>query len=239
MANNKILGKNFFFEMEIAGIWYPVFCGKTAEKVTEQDEIEVTHVNSGSAREYVPGMSNFVVNATGVSVLDNSDGKISPFYLDQVAIRRSINTYRLRPIDQSSNTLTITFSAFVRSVNISRDVTQWSQCSVSLRVTGELTYSTVIPEPAIPTCEQAPTLYKDLADGSLFIQDALLVPGAGETINILHVSRSGSTYYETSGTPGNNEFQYDSVNGKIIFQNAGNPAAPDLEPVSIEYNVET
>jgi hypothetical protein len=236
---NKILGKNFFFEMLISSVWYPVFCGKTAEKVTEQDEIEVTHVNSGSSREYVPGMSNFIVNATGVTTLDNTSGKISPFYLDQLAIRREINTFRLRPIDESSNTLTITFSAFVRSINISRDVTQWSQCSVSLRVTGEITYSTTIPDPAIPTCEQAPTLYKDLPDGSLFITDPLLIPGVGETITILHVSRSGSTYYETTGTPGNNEFVYTSATGRITFQNVGNPADPDLEPVSVEYKIET
>lgn len=236
---NQVTGKNVIVEMLISSIYYPIFCGKAADLPLEQDEIEVTHVNSGSEREYVPGMSNFLLNISGVTVLDNTENRVSILYFMQLAIRRSINTYRMRFTDQDGDTAAITFSAFVRNSTVSRDVTQWSQSSVTMRITGPLTFSSVIPPPGTPTCEQEPTIYKDLAESSLFVQDNLLIPGVGETITILHVSRSGTTYYETSGTPGNLEFLYTSATGRITFQNVGNSADPDLEPVGIEYKIET
>jgi hypothetical protein len=236
---NQVLGKNVVVSMYVSGNYYPVFCGKTADFPLEQDEIEVTHVNSGSAREFVPGMSNFLLNINGVTVLDNTESKISILYLMQLAVRRSINTYRILFTDQDGDTAFITCSAFVRSATPSRDVTQWSQSSVTLRVSGEIIFGTVVPPPETPACEQEPTIYTELAEGALYVSDALLIPGVGETITILHVSRSGTTYYETSGTPGNMEFQYDDTLGRITFENPGNPADPDLEPVSIEYKTES
>jgi hypothetical protein len=238
---NQVLGKNVIVAMNISGIYYPIFCGKTAELPLEQDEIEVTHVNSGSSREYVPGMSNFIMNITGITVLDNTESRVSVLYLMQLAIRRSINTYRMLFTDQDGDTAAITFSAFIRNTIVSRDVTQWSQSSLTLRVTGDLTFSSIIPPPVVSECEQEPTIYTTLAEGAISVTDALLIPGVGETIIILHVSRSGLTYYETAGTPGNLEFLYTSGTGTITFQstNPGNPAAPDLEPVSIEYKIES
>lgn len=236
---NQVLGKNVVVTMKIGAVFYPIFCGKAKDFPLEQDEIEVTHVNSGSAREYVPGMSNFLLNISGITVLDNTENRVSILYLMQQAIRRSINTYRLLFTDQDGDTAYILFDAFIRNAIPSGDVTQWSQSSVTLRVTGEIEFGTTVPPPVTPTCEQEPTIYTDLPDGVLYVQDALLIPGVGETITILHVSRSGTTYYESAGTPGNLEFQYNSTLGRIIFQVAGNPAAPDLEPVSVEYKIET
>lgn len=236
---NQVLGKNVFVEMLISGIYYPIFCGKTADLPLEQDEIEVTHVNSGSEREYVPGMSNFLLNVAGVTVLDNTENRVSILYFMQLAIRRSINTYRMRFIDQDGGAEAVIFDAFVRNSNVTKDVTTWSQSSVTMRITGALTFTSVIPPPATPTCEQEDTIYTELAEGDLFVTDALLIPGAGETITILHVSRSGTTYYETNGTPGNLEFLYTPATGKITFSQPGNPAFPDLEPISIEYKIET
>lgn len=225
-------------ELEISTVWYPIFCGKTSELQMDQDEIEVTHVNSGINREYVPGMSSFTVNHSGVTVLDNTENRIALSYLVQEAQRRQILSYRLTSTDQDGNTQAITFDAFLRNAVLSRDITQWSQSNISLRVTGGVSFTTVEP-PGTPTCEQEPTIYTTLAEAATTVVSALLIPGVGETITILHVSRSGSTYYETSGTPGNLEFAYDDSTGTISFMLEGNPAAPDLEPISIEYKIET
>lgn len=237
---NQVLGKNVVVEMLISSVYYPLFCGKTRELPLEQDEIEVTHVNSGAAREYVPGMSNFLLNVTGLTILDNTEGRVSILYLMQQGIRRAINTFRMLFTDQDGDTAFIIVQAFVRNTNVAGDVTQWSQSSVTFRVTGEMTFGTIVPPPEIPACEQAPTIYTTLAEGAISVQDNLLIAGVGETISILHVSRSGLTYYETAGTAGNLEFAYDTVAGTITFEstNPGNPAAPDLEPVSIEYKIE-
>lgn len=242
--NRKVLGKNAVFSMLVDGIYYPVFCAKTFERPLNQDEIEVTHVNSGVDREYVPGMSNSTVSATGITQINNDEGKISIFYLDQLAIRRSIRTYRILCTDQDGLTIFITFSAFVTNSTLSKDTTAWSQSSVSFRITGPWTFSTVVPAPVEPTCEVQPTLYKTLADGGTSVNDALLIPGVGETITIISVSRSGSVHYETSGTPGSLEFRYISGTGTIEIDptNPGNPPDPVtglLEPMSIEYKIET
>lgn len=235
------MGKNVVVAMKISGIYYPIFCGKTADFPLEQDEIEVTNVNSGSSREYVPGMSNALLNISGVTVLDNTENRVSILYFMQLAIRRSINEYRVLFTDQDGDTAYFTFNAFVRNANPSRDVTQWSQSTLSLRVTGDLTFGTTVTAPPTPACEEEAPIYLDLPDGVAYVESALLKPGVGETITILHVSRSGFTHYETSGSPGSLEFQYTVVgaNGRITFDTPGNPAAPDLEPVSIEYKIET
>lgn len=238
--NTKVLGKNAVFSMYIAGVYYPVFCAKTFERVLNQDEIEVTSVNSGSDREYVPGMSNSTISASGITQINNNEGKVSIFYLDQLAIRRSINAYRVLCTDQDGNTIFITFNAFIVNSTLSKDTTAWSQSSASFRITGAWTFGTVVPPPVVPDCEVQPTIYTTLADGATGVTNALLIPGVGETITILSVSRSGSVHYETVGTPGSLEFKYTSGTGAIDFDptNPGNPADPDLEPVSIEYKIE-
>lgn len=236
--NRKVLGKNVIFAMLVDGNYYPLFCGKTAELVLDQDEIEVTHVNSGAARDFVPGMSGSIFNVAGVTLINNDEHKVSLLYLSQLAIRRSINTYRVLLTDQDGTLASIIFSAFIRNTTLSRDVLQWSQSVASFRITGDWAFSSVIPSPTIPTCEEEDPIFTTLAEGSTEITSVLLQQGGGETITILHVSRSGTTYYQTSGTPGNLEFQYDNVGGKIKFQWGGNPAAPNLEPVSVNYKIE-
>lgn len=236
---NQVLGKNFKTEILIDGVYNPIFCGKSAELTVNQDEIEVTHVNSGISREYVPGMSNSTISFAGVTVLDNTEGRISWEYMVQSAIRRSINTYRITLTDQDSDTRQITFDAFWTTGSLTRDITAWSQSSTALRITGDITFGAVAPPPP-SSCEIQDPIYTTLAEGATSVVSALLVPGVGETITILHVTRSGQTHYETGGTPGSLEFLYTSGTGTIDFDpaNPGNPAAPDLEPVSIEYKIE-
>lgn len=237
---NQVLGKDVITQILILGVYYPIFCGKTADLTTNQDEIEVTHVNSGADREYVPGMSNHLLNVAGVTVLDNTEGKISWEYLAQMAQRRTINTYRILLTDQDGDQRAITFDAFWTTGVLSRNVTEWSQSSVTMRITGSLTYESPVSPPTPPACEIEDPIYTTLAEAATSVSSALLIPGVGETITILHVTRSGITLYETTGTPGNLEFQYVSGTGTINFDpaNPGNPAAPDLEPVSIEYKIE-
>lgn len=235
---NQVLGRKIEVELLIGVLYYPVFCGKTADLNSDQDEVEVTHVNSGADREYVPGMGNSILNIAGVTVIDNSENRVSSLYLAQVSKRRSIDTYRVKFTSENAIVATITFSAFIKNINISKDVTAWSQSTLSLRITGAWTFSSTVPPPPTPSCEQEPTIYSTLADGSTTYSNALLIPGVGETITILHVSREGTTYYETSGSPGNLEFKYTSGTGTITFQYPGNPAAPLLENLSIEYKIE-
>lgn len=237
---NQVLGKNFITQILVSATWYPIFCGKTAELNTNQDEIEVTHVNSGADREYMPGMSNYTIAFSGVTILDNTENRICWEYLNQAAQRRTIQSMRVLLTDQDGSTRSVSFSAFLTNSILSRNVTQWSESYVTMRITGSLTYETPVDPPTPPACEIEDPIYTVLAEGATEVTSALLIPGVGETITILHVTRSGTTLYETTGTPGNLEFQYVSATGKIKFDpaNPGLPPNPDNEPVSIEYKIE-
>lgn len=234
--NRKVLGKNMKFWMKVAGVDYPIFCGKTAYHDLTQDKIEVTHVNSGPHRNYVPGMSDSQINVVGVHLINNDELKVSANYLMELMIRRAINTWVITQVDQDGTTFSTTVEGFLTNVNISRDVTAWAQSTVNIQPTGEPTFSTVIDPPVLPTCEEQDPIYGTLAEGSAVFTSALLIQAVGQTLTILGVTRSGTTYYETSGTPGNLEFKYDAVAGTITFEFVGNPAP--LEPVSVNYKIE-
>lgn len=237
---NQILGKNVVVGINFSGTYRPIFCGKTAEFQLSQDEIETTHIDTGPNREYVPGMSNATLTVTGVSILDNSESRVSLLYLMQQSVRRTVFDMRILFTDQDGDQVAATFNAFYTQGTISRDVTQWSGSNVTFRVTGGITFSTSIPSPGEPMCEEEDPIWTTLAEGAYTITSALLYPGPSQTITILGVMRSGLTYYETTGTPGNLEFTYttDGSNGIITFRDPGN-AGPDLEPVSINYKIET
>lgn len=233
--NRKVLGKNVKMYMMVDGNPYPIFCGKTAYMDLTQDKIEVTHVNSGVHRNWVPGMSDSSINVTGVHLINNDEHKVSANYLMQLAIRRSINTYLMTQTDQDGTTFTITVDCFLTDVNISRDVTQWAQSSVTLQPTGEPEFSETLPSPVAATCEEQDPIFATLTAGLAVYTTALLIQGAGQTITILGVTRSGTTYYQTTGTPGNLEFKYNSAAGTITFSDVANTGG---EQISINYKLE-
>jgi hypothetical protein len=233
--NRKVLGRNVIVSMLVDGNYYPIFCGKTASLDLTQDKIEVTHVNSGAHRNFVPGMTDSTFSVQGVTLINNDEQKISVIYLNQLAIRRNINTYKILLTDQDNNQYAISLSAFVLNTSLSRDVNSWSQSSVTFQITEDWTFGSDIPPPLSSVCEEQDPIFGTLADGSAVFTSALLIQGVGQTITILHVARSGTTYYQTSGTPGNLEYKYNSSAGTITFQNVGNPADPNLEPIAINY----
>lgn len=237
---NQVTGKNTITQILISGVYYPFFCGKTAELSLVQDKIEVTHVNSGSARESVPGMVEWSLSFAGVTILDNTEARISWEYMVQAATRRTIHSMRTLLTDQDGAQRAFTYNAFITNGNLSRDVTQWSQSSLQMAISGDVSFADPVAPPAPPSCDIEPTIYTTLAEAATFITSALLIPAVGETITILEVTRSGLTHYETTGTPGSLEFKYTSATGKVEFDplNPGNPAAPTLEPVSVEYKIQ-
>lgn len=237
MADNKVLGKNFLAYMKIGEIFYPVFCGKTVELALEQDEIETTHVNAGPNREYVPGLANSLLSCTGVTTSDNTNGRISIFYLMQQSVRREIQQMRVVATDNDSNVVVISFSAFIRSTNVNRDSVSFSQSSVVFRVTGGMTFDTIIPDPAEPVCEIEDPLYLTLAEDGTEVSDSLLEQ---DNVTILEVQREGTGLDETTGTPGNRQFKFvgGSGNGKIQID-PNNPGFPGGETIYVLYKITT
>lgn len=229
MADYNVQGKNILCEMQIDSLWYPIFCAKSGELVIEQDEIETTHVNSGSNREYVPGMSNGTFIMQGMTRINNDDTRVNIIYLMQSAIRRDIWPLRITLTNNNSQVATISFSAFIKSESFTKDATTLSSASVSWRVTGDVVFGSSVPAPAEPICEVKDPLYLTLAEGDTSVSDPLL---DDPEVTILAVTREGTGYDETTGTPSGRQFRH--VDANIVFDTAL-PGNPGGETVYVLY----
>ena len=211
---NRVLSNNVIIEMLVSAQYYPIFCGKTFELVQNQEVVEVTSINSGADREYESGMTTHDVSITGVTVLDNTDGRISITYLMQQAIRRVAQTFRVRLTDDDGGTLQIGFNALIISNTLSRSPGTYSQSATGLKVTGGITFSAIIPPPGGKQVQDP--LYLDFVLGDTEVRDPLLEASG---VEILEVQREGLGHDETTGSPGNRQFKFigGAGNGTIQF----------------------
>ena len=209
---NIVRGNNQFIEMLIDGDYYPIFCCKDFDFTQSQELVEITSVNSGADREYQAGMTTAALNINGVTILDNTGGKISIAYLMQQSIRRAVQSMRIRMVSDDSTALQITFNALITTNTLSRSRGTFSQSATSMTVTGGIIFSEIIPPPAGKQIQDP--LYLDFPVGDTSVSDVLLT-AAGVTI--LEVQREGLGHDETNGTPGNRQFLFTAAGGIISF----------------------
>jgi hypothetical protein len=215
---NKVQGRNVIIRLLVDEVYYPVFCAKTFSFVQTQEVVEVTSVDSGNDREYEPGMTSTTVDISGVTLLDNTEGRISVLYLMQLAQRRARQTMRATLTDQDGGSVVVQFNAIITSNSFDKALGgAFSQSNTTLLVTGAFTIDNPIDPPA-PSEVQEP-LYIDAVEGEFSVSDPLLEQ---DDVEILHVEREGIGHTETAGTPGNREFRFTSGTGTIEFD-SGNP----------------
>lgn len=225
---NIVKGKNLVTSILIDGVYYPIFCAKTGELVMDQDEIEVTYINSGIFKDFIPGLNSGSFTATGITSLDNTGGQLSITYIMQEAIRRVIHTLRTTMVDDDGGTLQINYQGFVTNTTLSKQTGAYSQSSVTFRITGGITFSETITPPAEQICEIQETLNLTLAEDALTVGDALLI---NADAMILAAFREGTEYYQVASSPGNRQFTYDNTTGLLTFQSPGNPGGEGVEVV--------
>lgn len=228
--SNRIKSNNVIIELAILGVYYPVFCGKTMEFTQSQELIEVTSVNSAVGREYEPGMTTGALSITGVSILDNADGRISLPYLMGSALR-TIHSMRIRLIDDDATTLQISFQAIINTNTLSRAVGTYSGSSVAMTVTGGVTIGPVDPPAPIEVDVYSDTW--ETVNGENFVDGASMGTspsavanggpfGLGATDTILEVKVEGTEFdIITSGTPGNRQCKFNQSTFVLTF-------APDM-----------
>lgn len=215
---NTVKGKNVVIEMYVAPDYYPIFCAKSGELVTEQDEIEVTSTASGSSKEFLPGMFSGMLTCSGVTVINNTDNKISVTYLMQQSVRRVVQTFRITMTDDEGTVLRAGFQGVILGNSLQRETTGYSQSSTRIRVSGDIEFSEIILP---PTPENEYALYLTVVAGQNAVSHADL-----DGATILQVQREGVGHTEVSGTPaaGGREFKYtDGVGTGTITFDAGQP----------------
>jgi hypothetical protein len=232
-VSNTVKGRNVVVAMEIDSIYYPVFCAKAAEFVIDQEEIEVTSVNSTSDREYVGGMSSGLLTMTGVTTVDNTNDRVSILYLMQQAIRRVIRPYKITMTADNTTVKVITFDGLIRTTGISRETNGYSNSNLTVRVTGAIGINDLIAPPEPPACEIEDTIYIDAVAGETSVSDPLLEQ---DDVVILWASREGQIFEQVVGTPGNAQFSFNGATGTISFD----PSNPlnDGEVIAISYKID-
>lgn len=227
---NTVKGNNVIIEVLVSGVYYPIFCGKTMEFSQNQDVVEITSINSVSSREYQAGMATASLNIGGVTVLDNTGGNISITYFMQESIRRQAQTMRISMTDDDGGSLQIAFSAIITNNTLSRARGTYSQSSMGLIVSGEPTFSAVIPNPGVD-CPEDPLYLSTVVDDTS-VSDALLTQAG---VVILEVDREGTQHDEVVGTPGNRQFSFTAGTGTIDFD----PTNPfnDGEVIYVLYKI--
>lgn len=228
---NHVKGKNIVLTLKVGSTYYPVFCAKTIELRREREAIEKTSINSGFDREFTPGMRTTRVTCSGVTVLDNTQSRIAITYLLQND--GSVFDLRLTMTDDDGDDLIASFQAIIPSQGFSRETAGYSTSDVEFLVSGVVTWDEIVTDPTPPACEVEDTLYKTLAEGATSVTDALLTVA---NVEILWVTRSGATYYYTSGTPGSLQYSQNLGTGTISFDPT-NPGNAGGEPVSIGYKI--
>lgn len=214
--------------------YYPVFCAKSASYTQTQETIEVTSVNSGNDREYEPGMSTHALDISGITLLDNTENRISILYLMQLAQRRAVQSMKITLTDDDGTAKVITFSAIIVSNNFTKDLGgSYSQSSTSFVVTGGVTISDPVDPPGVAEV-QAP-LYIDCVAGETSVHHDLLEQAG---VEILHVHRAPDGLIEVAGTPGAGtlEFMADLPNGDI-YTDPSNPYN-DGEVIYVLYQIQ-
>lgn len=214
MPDYNVLGRNAIFNLLVSGNYFPIFCASVNGFDFAQADIETTNINSGANSEYVPGMGSGTFNVNGLTRLVNTDGRVNIVYLLQEAQRRKIHDIQLVMTDNIPNVETISFKAFITNTNITNDKSIFSTSSITFRITGGLTFATVVPDPTEPICEVQDPLYIDCVEGDDVVSDPLLI---GSDVTILEVGRTGVQHDPTLGSPTGRRYRYQSSDGSLFF----------------------
>ena len=215
-----------YIEISIDSVWYPLLCAKSFSFDLNQDEIETTSINSTSAREYIPGMSNSTASCNGVSYIENSGSKIAATYCLQLSVRREILPFRVYMIAADSDTLAIEFNGFFTGISLSGGIDQFMNGDLSIRVSGDPSITEIIAPPVPGELQE---IYLTLAAASYSVSNAVL-----DDVEIFLVEREGIQYDEVTGTASGRQFVYNDASDEIVFDSAM-PGNPGGESVHILY----
>jgi hypothetical protein len=203
---NQVQSKNIGVYLEVSGVYYPVFCGKSMRLSKSTEEIETTNITSGSERDYLPGMSSALMDVGGVTILDNTENRIAIGYLMQIQAAKTIANWKITKTDNDGDVLLYTFSGFIRESSFDKSQSpSYSQSAIQVRICGGYTVGAILPPGA--------TEYLLLADdwGTVNGQNYIDGPSSGDYTGTIYtllatdvvkaVDLEGTGFDIVQGTP--------------------------------------
>lgn len=230
-----VWGSDAIVSLKVAEEYYPVFCATDMLLTVRQDVVLATSASTGIYRlKRLRGLTEWSVTVSGLTKLDNTDGQISFFYLVQELVRGSELDIRIEFTDDEDNDQTLSGTVIIPEMSISGPAEDWSQANITFEGTGGFSMEPV-PPPAETECEVQDTIYTTLAEGAVYVENALLQE---EGVVIITVARSGITLSESEVDPIGMEFRFDDATGRI-YVDAENPGNPGGEEFVIVYKIDT
>lgn len=208
-----IHGKDCLLSIKIDGEYYPALCAISMSLSVSRDVVESTSATTGNWRQYrLRRLNSWTVSLSGLTKVDNTDGQVSWFYL----LQAGDGAFDIQLIfeDSSGNTQVMEGSAIIPSQTIEANVSGFSTATVDFQGTGTPTFANIITGPSDPICDVQETIPSLLNEGAVYATaPELMLSGS----NVLWVTREGTGYTETTGTPGNLQFRVDYAAGRIYF----------------------
>lgn len=215
-------GKNVSVELYIDGDPIAIGCAVSCSFEFENEIIGKTDVNAGLFRKKRVRISDCRGGVQGLTTLNNTATKLSVFYFIQPATSRAELDMRFVFTDEGGTTKYLTGVFIVRAINLTADVSTFSEFDLSLEGTGGVEVTAVDPPPD-PFCPELASDTWETTPGESSISGVGLEGRSYEGDEILVVFREGTQFDYTAGSPGNREYSYDGINISFDPLNPFNP----------------
>lgn len=212
--SNVVHGKNVSMEAMVDGEYIAIGCAVSCSFELENELIGKTDVNAGLNRKKRVRLGDSRGSVQGLTTINSSPNRLTPFHFLQEAIRRSEQDIRFVFQDEAGDTRYIQGLFLVRAMNFTGEISSFSEFDLSLEGTGDITIGTVeLPPDLICPILESDTWETEEGETSISGLGRQNKSFAGN--EILEVDREGLQYdYKPGSSPGNREFGY---NGTEIF----------------------
>lgn len=215
-----IHGKDILLSIKVGDEFIPVICAIDMTFTCTQEVLLATSVDTGIwRRKRLRNLSEWNVQVSGLSKIDNSDGQVSFFYLLQENIRGSEQTIQIMFEDSDANTQVLEGVVIIPQLTINGNVGSFADATISFEGTGAVEIGIPISDVDSDLCDDLVSDVWVLAEGEFAINGAGQEGNSFAGKDILEVDREGTQYDYTNGSPGNREFAYDGTD--ISFADAG------------------
>jgi tail tube protein len=230
-----IHGKDALLSIKVGVDYLPALCATDFSYRVAQDVVLATAPGSGFWRQRRRrGISEWTVDLSGITKIDNTDGQASWFYMVQESVRGTIVEIQLLYEDTLGNSVTIEGSAIIPDMILTASVQGFVEGTINFQGTGEPTMSTTPPVPESGVCAVQESIVLTLAEGATSVTSALLTT---DNAQVLWVTRSGFGLIPIpSGTPLNDQFVVNYATGAVTFA-TDNPGNAGGEPVVIGWHI--
>ena len=221
--NDIVLGRNVNVETLVDGDYIVVGCAVSCSFEFENELIGKTDVNAGLFRKRRVRISDTRGSVQGLTTLQNSTTRLTIFHFLQEAIRRTEQTLRFVFLDEAGFTRYLSGIFLVKTVNINSDVSAFSEFDLQLEGTGNIDIGVVIPpggsgsgddsgDSGESFCPELFSDYWETVEGETSISGIGVQGRSFAGQQIIEVDREGTEHEAVTGTPGNREYAYDSIN---------------------------